>query len=151
MTTDNFKPKSRLTVLIAILVFAFGLVPATAVHMAQWTLGPDGLTDGTRRLPYWDFSNLWAGTRLALDGHVEALFDVEAYRAALRGMFSPNLMNQEWSYPPSIMLFAVPLALMPTLPAFLVWTFGTIFLLHLAIRALRLPPCCTWPLWPLPP
>ena len=75
MTTDSFKPKSRLTVIFAILVFAFGMAPATALHMAQWTLGPDGLTEGSHRLPYWDFSNLWAGTRIALDGHVEALFD----------------------------------------------------------------------------
>ena len=51
----------------------------------------------------------------------------------------PNLPTHEWSYPPSIILFGAPLALMPVLPAYLVWTFGTVVLLHLAIRPLRLP------------
>lgn len=139
MTTDSFKPKTRLTLAFAVLVFAFGLAPATAYHISLWNIGDDGLTEASRRLPYWDFSNLWAGTRMALDGHVDALFDVDAYRAALRAMFSPNLPDQEWSYPPSIMLFGAPLALLPVLPAYLVWTFGTVILLHLAIRPLRLP------------
>ena len=139
MMTDSFKPKTRLALAFAVLVFAFGLAPATAYHMNLWNLDEDGLQAVTKRLPYWDFSNLWAGTRLALDGHVGTLFDVEAYRAALRAMFSPDLPPQEWSYPPSIILLGAPLALMPVLPAYLVWTFGTIFLLHLAIRPLRLP------------
>jgi hypothetical protein len=139
MTTDSFKPKSRLTLIFAVLVVSFGLMPATTFHINQWTVGEDGLTLASSRLPYWDFSNLWAGTRMALEGNVAALFDVDAYRAALRSMFTPNLPNQEWSYPPSIMLFGAPLALLPVLPAYLVWTFGTIFLLHLAIRPLRLP------------
>lgn len=139
MTTDSFKPKTRLTLALALLVFALGLAPATAFHINLWQLGDDGLQSVTRRLPYWDFSNLWAGSRLALDGQVGALFDVDAYRAALRAMFSPDLPPQEWSYPPSIILLGAPLALMPVLPAYLVWTFGTIFLLHLAIRPLRLP------------
>lgn len=138
MTTDRFKPKTQLTLAVAAIVFAFGLVPATAYHVNLWSLGDDGLTRASR-LPYWDFSNLWAGTRMALDGNVGALFDVEAYRAALRSMFSSNLLDQEWSYPPSILLLGTPLALLPVLPAYLVWTFGTIFLLHLAIRPLHLP------------
>ena len=139
MMTDSFKPKTRLALAFAVLVFAFGLAPATAYHMNLWTLDEDGLQAVTKRLPYWDFSNLWAGARLALDGHVGTLFDVDAYRAALRAMFSPDLPPQEWSYPPSIILLGAPLALMPVLPAYLVWTFGTVFLLHLAIRPLRLP------------
>jgi hypothetical protein len=139
MTTDDFKPKTRLTAVAALVVFALGLVPATTYHMNLWNLGSDGLSEISGRLPYWDFSNLWAGSRMALDGHVQALFDVDAYRGALRAMFSPKLPDQEWSYPPSMLLVGAPLALLRVLPAYLVWTFGTIFLLHLAIRPLRLP------------
>ncbi|MEW9835361.1 glycosyltransferase family 87 protein [Mesorhizobium marinum] len=139
MTTDDFRPKTRLTLAAALLVFAFGVVPATTYHMNLWNLSADGLSEISGRLPYRDFSNLWAGARMALDGHVETLFDPDAYRATLRAMFSPDLPDQEWSYPPSMLLVGAPLALLPVLPAYLVWTFGTVFLLHLAIRPLRLP------------
>ncbi|TIP42933.1 MAG: DUF2029 domain-containing protein [Mesorhizobium sp.] len=103
-----------------------------------WNLNSKGFSELSHRLPYWDFTNLWAGSRLAIDGHVAVLFDVDAYRAALRGMFSPDLPNQEWSYPPNILLLGVPLATLPILPAYLVWTFGTVLCLWLAIRPLKL-------------
>jgi hypothetical protein len=75
---------------------------------------------------------------MALDGHVAFLFDADTYRAALRRMFSPDLPNQEWSYPPNMLIFGAPLALLPIFSAYLVWTFGTIFCLWLAVRPLKL-------------
>ncbi|WP_176477053.1 glycosyltransferase family 87 protein [Mesorhizobium sp. WSM4313] len=103
-----------------------------------WTLDSRGFSALSHRLPYWDFTNLWAGSRMAIEGHVAVLFDVEAYRAALRAMFSPDLPNQEWSYPPNILLLGVPLATLPILPAYLIWTFGTVLCLWLAVRPLKL-------------
>lgn len=138
--TDIYKQKSRSDRRLAALVFVCGLAFGGYYHMGLWTIADDGFSEVSRRLPYWDFTNLWAGSRIALEGHVGILFDVDAYRAALRAMFSPDLPDQEWSYPPSIILFGAPFALLPILPAYLIWTFGTITLLHLAIRPLRLPP-----------
>ncbi|BCM16478.1 glycosyltransferase family 87 protein [Mesorhizobium sp. J8] len=103
-----------------------------------WNLDDRGFSELSHRLPYWDFTNLWAGSRMAIDGHVATLFDVDAYRAALRAMFSPDLPNQEWSYPPNILLVGVPLATLPILPAYLIWTIGTVLCLWLAIRPLKL-------------
>ncbi|MBZ9769505.1 DUF2029 domain-containing protein [Mesorhizobium sp. CA6] len=103
-----------------------------------WTLDSRGFSALSHRLPYWDFTNLWAGSRMAIEGHVAVLFDVEAYRAALRAMFSPDLPNQEWSYPPNILLLGVPLATLPILSAYLIWTFGTVLCLWLAVRPLKL-------------
>jgi len=139
MTIDSFKPKSSSDKRLAAIVFALGLAIGAFYHVALWDLGDDGFSAVSKRLPYWDFTNLWAGSRIALEGNVAALFDVDAYRAALRAMFSPDLPDQEWSYPPSMILFGAPLAALPILPAYLLWTFGTIALLHFAIRPLRLP------------
>ncbi len=139
MATDSFRPKRVSDMRLAMFVFAFGTALGAYYLLGLWTLGNDGFSAISKRLPYWDFTNLWGGSRMALDGSVATLFDTEAYRTALRSMFSPGLPDQEWSYPPSIMLFGAPLALMPILPAYLVWTFGTIALLHFAIRPLRLP------------
>lgn len=78
-----------------------------------WTLDENGLSVMTGRLPYWDFTNLWGGGRMALQGHVDYLFDVELYRPALRTLLSPLMLDQEWSYPPSMLLLGAPLAMLP--------------------------------------
>ena len=139
MTVDNFQGKSRGDWRFAAFVAATGLLIGEIYHANLWTFGADGFSILSDRLPYWDFTNLWAGSKMALQGHVGFLFDVEAYRATLREMFSPELPDQEWSYPPSMALIGAPLAMLPIMPAYFIWTFGTIALLHFAIRPLGLP------------
>lgn len=117
-----------------------GIVLSLVMLVSLWTLDANGLSQLNRKLPIWDFSNLWAAGVLTLEGRAQILFEPEAYRAALRQLFTPLLTDQEWSYPPSMLLFAVPLGLLPAWPAYAVWTFGTIALLHCAIRPLKLPP-----------
>ncbi|MDX8455899.1 glycosyltransferase family 87 protein [Mesorhizobium sp. VK9D] len=136
--TGRIRPRSLSDVAVVTVAAIIALYMAELYLRKLWTLGPDGLSGLSKTLPYWDFSNLWGGGRMALDAHVGLLFDVDAYRAALRGMFTPNLPNQEWSYPPSILLIGAPLAALPILPAYLIWTFGTIVCLWLAIRPLKL-------------
>jgi hypothetical protein len=127
------------------LAFAFAvaviaLLIGIRYHGGLWALDENGMSRLSSKLPYWDFTNLWAGTRMALDGHVGWLFDVDAYRQALRAMFTPLLPAQEWSYPPSILLIGAPLGMMPIFSAYLVWTVGTIAALHFSLRPLGLSP-----------
>lgn len=137
MQPSRIRSRSLFEVAIVTLVSIVGFGMADFYLRRLWTIGPDGLSALSKTLPYWDFSNLWAGGRMALDGHVDTLFDVDAYRAALRGMFGADLPNQEWSYPPSILLIGAPLAALPIFPAYLVWTFGTVLCLWLAVRPLK--------------
>jgi len=104
-----------------------------------WQLDANGFTLIDDRLPYWDFSNLWGGSLMALEGHVGYLFDMQAYRSELDRIFAVTLPSQEWSYPPHILLIGVPLALLPIWLAYAVWSLGTILALHFALRLLRLP------------
>lgn len=122
----------------AAFVLGIGVLIGLHYHLGLWTFDAHGLSMVSHGMPYWDFTNLWAGGRMALDGHVAFLFDMDAYRAALRQMFSPDLPNQEWSYPPSILIFGAPLALLPIFSAYLVWTLGTVLCLWLAVRPLQL-------------
>ena len=138
MEPNWIRTRSLLDVAIVTVVSIIVLWMSEVYLTGLWNLNSKGFSELSHRLPYWDFTNLWAGSRLAIDGHVAVLFDVDAYRAALRGMFSPDLPNQEWSYPPNILLLGVPLATLPILPAYLVWTFGTVLCLWLAIRPLKL-------------
>jgi Glycosyltransferase family 87 len=123
----------------AILCLVAGLVIALRYQIELWQFDEKGFSILSDRLPYWDFTNLWAGSLMAREGHVGWLFDVNAYRAGLRAMFSPFLPNQEWSYPPSILWLGLPLSFLPLPLAYGVWTFGTIGALALALRPLRLP------------
>lgn len=139
MTIDRFPDKIQAEWRFAAFVVVAGLIVGLIYHFNLWTFDANGFSVLSDRLPYWDFTNLWAGSKIALEGNASVLFDVDAYRAALRAMFSPNLPDQEWSYPPSIALVGAPLALLPIMPAYFIWTFGTIALLHVAIRPLGLP------------
>ncbi|TGV82512.1 DUF2029 domain-containing protein, partial [Mesorhizobium sp. M2D.F.Ca.ET.145.01.1.1] len=86
--------RNRADFRFAALVLCTGILIGLRYHLALWTFDEHGFSELSDRLPYWDFTNLWAGGRMALDGHVAWLFDVDSYRAALRRMFSPDLPNQ---------------------------------------------------------
>lgn len=138
MAPVNQTAPNRSDARFAALVLCAGILIGLRYHVGLWTSDERGLSVVSHGMPYWDFTNLWAGGRMALDGHVAFLFDMDSYRASLRQLFSPDLPNQEWSYPPSILIFGAPLALLPIFSAYFVWTFGTLFCLWLAVRPLKL-------------
>jgi hypothetical protein len=121
------------------IVICFGALLGALLFGSVWQLAPDGLSAMSRGTPYWDFSNLWFGSHLALNGHLDYLFNPDLYRRALRQTFFQSMANQEWSYPPSMLLIGIPFALMPIGWAYFVWTMGTIALLLAALRTLSMP------------
>lgn len=118
--------------LLAALVGVFYVLNAVVMN---WVLADGGTSPVTGTTPFWDFNNLWSGTRMALDGDVDKLWSAEAYRAELRDMHSPDLPDHEWSYPPHMLLVGLPFAVLPELPAYLLWTSATLLAAYLAIRA----------------
>lgn len=123
----------------AIAVLAVGIFWGLYVHWLLWQLEPSGVSPVSEKLAYWDFSNLWAGGRLALSGDVQVLFDIDSYRDTLRRWFGSDIADQEWSYPPSILLIGAPLALLPMSVAYALWTIGSISCLYWACRICGLP------------
>ncbi|MGY5809333.1 glycosyltransferase family 87 protein [Rhizobium sp. LEGMi198b] len=128
----------KLDFILAGIVVIIGMVRGLHFITSLWTLTPDGISATADRLPYWDFTNLWAGSLMALKGHVAYLFDVAAYRQELRMLLSPLLPDHEWSYPPSILLIGIPFAALPIFPAYILWTLLTLLLLFLAAKLLEL-------------
>lgn len=126
----------RLVWLFFVLV---GLV--LSVHQLRQLaqLDANGISLATSKPLPWDFTNLWYGGRLALEGRTAELFDLDAYRQGLRALFVPYLADSEWSYPPVLLLIAAPLALLPLYPAYFLWTAGTLGLLSLILRRAGLP------------
>lgn len=70
-----------------------------------------------------DFANFWIGPRLVLEGRGALLGDLDAYNAALSETFGLGVnMAQVFSYPPHILPLLLPLALLPFLPALILFT-----------------------------
>jgi hypothetical protein len=110
-------------------------------HLAR--LDTNGISLATSKPPTWDFTNLWYGGRIALEGRTDILFNVEDYRAGLRSLFAPYIEDSEWSYPPTFLLIGAPLALLPLYSAYILWTVGTLGLLTFVLRRADLPlPAC---------
>ena len=97
---------------------------------------PEGLEI---RVPYWDFSNLWAGSVMAFNGHVDWLFMPDLYRAELNRSFDIDLAAQEWSYPPHLLLLGGALAKLPIFWAYLLWSAGTIAAFSLTLKKFKIP------------
>lgn len=122
---------SRIMIWVGGAVWFVGALVGLNYLRLGWTLDQNGLSIMTGRLPYWDFTNLWGGGRMALEGHVDYLFSPDLYRATLRSILTPRMLDQEWSYPPSMLLVGLPLALLPIFPAYLVWNAATLGFLYL--------------------
>lgn len=137
ITDERQCPPSQTRVLWAILVLS--IVYGIAIQWRVWEVGSNGLSTAIGTVPYWDFSNLWGGARLAMMGQLTTLFDPSAYRHGLAQLLAAPVTTGEWSYPPTMLLVGAPLAALPIGTAYVLWTGGTIVLHALAVRGLRLP------------
>jgi hypothetical protein len=116
-------------------MIAFGIALGLVTLAMPWVVDANGISRLSGKLPVWDFANLWGGGTLARSGQVAALFDVDAYRAWFRASVNAHLADQEWSYPPSLLLIGVPLSLLPLYPGFVAWTAGNLAAFFAAVRA----------------
>ncbi|MCJ2125673.1 glycosyltransferase family 87 protein [Methylobacterium sp. J-077] len=70
-----------------------------------------------------DYVNFWLAPRLVMAGQAGTLIDLPAYGEAVKAAFGlihdPHLL---FVYPPHALLFLLPLACLPFLPAVLAWT-----------------------------
>jgi hypothetical protein len=123
-----------------LLFVLLGSVVIGVAHLDQlWTLDSHGISPVSRKLPEWDYVNTWSGGRLALTGHVSAIFDLKNYRDFIASISPSAIDSSEWSYPPTVLLIAVPLATAPLFVSYLIWTLGTAGLLFGILRYAALP------------
>jgi hypothetical protein len=80
-----------------------------------------------------DFANVWAGGRLVISGNANQLYDTEHFAAAQRLLLGLR-GEYNYSYPPSSLLIATPLAWFPYPIALLIWLVGTAALFAWAAR-----------------
>ncbi len=81
-----------------------------------------------------DFVNVYSSGTLMLDGRLDILYDVEAYRAWQVEYFDKALLHHNYSYPPVTLLYTWLFALFPYPVAAIAWLAGTAALFAAAAR-----------------
>jgi hypothetical protein len=80
-----------------------------------------------------DFVNLWTAARLTLQGHIATLFNYHDWNVAEMTLVPGVTQMHEWSYPPHIIPFILPLGAMPYAAAYAVWVVATFALYAFAL------------------
>lgn len=68
-----------------------------------------------------DFMNTWLGGKLALSGDPAPYFGIRAYYQLQVDNFGPNYPLHIWSYPPHLLLFTWPVALLPYMTSYILY------------------------------
>ncbi len=124
---------------LALFVLACA-VPGLALAALTWVVMPRyPLPAPWDVIAVRDYLNVWAGGRLAMAGDFDALFHPAQYDDWLRHLFGNGLQVHTWCYPPSAVFLAIPLALLPLVPGFIVWVSGSAALLITILRRCGLP------------
>jgi arabinofuranan 3-O-arabinosyltransferase len=82
----------------------------------------DGLTDGVGRPFGDDFINFWSGPFLAWHHRSAEIYNFAAFHAFEQSVVGASLMGYHYSYPPTLLVLTAPLALIPYVPALVLWT-----------------------------
>lgn len=88
----------------------------------------DGLNDYLGRPLGTDFSNIYAAGKYVLDGKPAAPFTPELQHLMEKRIFGAATPFYGWHYPPVFLAVAALLALLPYLPALIVWQAATLAL-----------------------
>ena len=120
----------------------FALLAAFAVALGYLALTSNGLNDAKGRPLGTDFSNVYAAGTYVLEGRPRAPFDPATQYAREQAIFGNDTQFYGWHYPPFFLFVAAALALMPYVPALLVWQGASLGLYLLAIRSILVS---SWP------
>lgn len=114
----------------------FGLLVLNVVYLAtswvqgSWLIGSDG------KIIFNDFTTIWAAGKMALAGHAAQAYDWSQLKPVDEGIVGPIKGYLGWPYPPTFLLVASALALLPYAGAFFVWVFGTFAVYLIVIRTI---------------
>ncbi|ELW9529473.1 DUF2029 domain-containing protein [Burkholderia cenocepacia] len=126
LTADRIIPYSC----IMLMLFAALLI--------IWGVVTDGFTSTSTARPGTDFSVFWTASHLVLQGHAAAAYDTSSFLQAEFAHFGAYLQNRPlpWLYPPTMLLFVAPVALVPFLPAYLLFSAGSLLCYAFAVSRL---------------
>jgi hypothetical protein len=102
-------------------VLALCLVPGLIQAWRTWHVYPASLLAPNHQLVVRDYLNIWAGGHAVAEGRLAMVFQPNPYYDWLRSLFGPGLDLHTFSYPPHLLLLAVPFSILGLLPGFFAW------------------------------
>jgi len=109
-----------------IQLVAIAVLFACGVGLIYLLVTANGLVDIQGRPLGTDFSSFYAAGTHVLDGHPDAPYDLSRQYAREQAMFGAATPFYGWLYPPSFLLVAAALALMPYGAALAAWQSATL-------------------------
>lgn len=119
-------------ILPAPLIWVFGSVVVMFLFLTDYLALDHGLI-GIGEMWGRDFANVWTGGQLALRGQLDALYDVDRYRAFEHALYG-TIGIHNYSYPPIALFLDIPFALMPYGVALMAWLVGSGLFFVQAVR-----------------
>lgn len=106
--------------------------------LITWGVVTDTFTSQTAARPGVDFSVFWTASQLVLQGHAAATYDPVFFSHAEVARFGSYIGHQSlpWLYPPTMLLFIAPVALVPFLPAYFLFFAGSLLCYAYAVTRL---------------
>lgn len=108
--------------------YSWILVAIAAIGIVVVAATSDGLNDYLGRPLGTDFSNIYAAGKYVLEGKPAAPFTPELQHLMEKRIFGAATPFYGWHYPPVFLVVAALLALLPYLPALIVWQAATLAL-----------------------
>ncbi|WP_241293650.1 glycosyltransferase family 87 protein [Burkholderia stabilis] len=126
LTADRIIPYS------CIMLMLFSLL------LIVWGFVTDGFTSNATARPGVDFSVFWTASHLVLQGHAASAYDPSSFLQAEFAHFDAYLQHRPlpWLYPPTMLLFIAPVALVPFLPAYFLFFAGSLLCYAFAVSRL---------------
>lgn len=110
-----------------IKVYSWLLIAQALIALGALAIFSNGLVDAWGRPLGTDFSNVWTAGRLLLDGTPALAYEPASHHAMQQLTFArDDIPFYGWHYPPFFLLIAGLLALIPYVPALILWQAATL-------------------------
>lgn len=131
--------------------YSVAMLIAYGVLIVIWALRTKGFTTDSLGRPGVDFSAFWSASYLAMKGQAARVYDYETLRpviAAFGAVQGGGKFFLPWTYPPTFLLFVVPLSLLPFAVSYVLFIGSTAAIYIAAVlRILRLPGAPRYAVW----
>ncbi|MDP9585660.1 UNVERIFIED_ORG: hypothetical protein J2791_004975 [Burkholderia contaminans] len=106
--------------------------------LITWVVVTHAFTSRAIARPGVDFSVFWTASHLVLQGHAAAVYVPTSFFHAQVELLGGYMNHQPlpWLYPPTMLLFIAPVALVPLLPAYILFFAGSLLCFAYAVQRL---------------
>jgi hypothetical protein len=109
-----------------LMIYSRLFVAAYALGLMAWLVARIGLADISIATLQNDFAALWSVGHMVLQDRASEAYVPELALAAEAELVPEHEVRLPWFYPPPVFALVAPLAALPFLPAFFLWSGGSL-------------------------